>query len=466
MAGREMAGQVYVRTTAGRLVAFVLEVALFLTVWGLLVPVTDEAPRNCTDDEFACANGQCIRNGWRCDGDDDCGDNSDCRDFSGTGCHRPGYVYHQPSRLCYKAFNDTATYNGAVSRCSSDGGTLAMPRDNATNNFLIDLKNAIDNSAYFRFGLTDYRHEGVWMWDDNVPLGDFTVWAPFQPDNYNGNEDCAEYYPDSSSNSWNDGPCTITRKFICQVSPSEPHTRHVTACEYETPAHMSCPDGKTLSIVDAIYGRTTTSHPCPCSICSTDCRANTSLAVVKAVCQGRQQCTVAASNHVFGDPCYTVEKYLEVSYRCITGSEILPQPSKPTETTTPGHEQANMNVMWTVPVSVISAVLVSIVIAAFFVIRRRRATKQRGSSNDEYEMVDPQDSRPPARSPQAPATVSPRPGASETDSSESEYQALDPRTMCDTDSEYTSHICGDEQDYEIPNDPEYENTFGQVYENA
>ncbi|KAI8502525.1 hypothetical protein Bbelb_201130 [Branchiostoma belcheri] len=123
-------------------------------------------------------------------------------------------------RRCFKAFNDSATYNGAVSRCSLDGGTLAIPRDNTTNEFLIDLKNGVDNNAFFRFGLTDVHQEGVLMWVDNVPLGDFRPWGPEEPNN-NGNEDCAEYFPEShfKKNTWNDGPCTkADRKFICQLS--------------------------------------------------------------------------------------------------------------------------------------------------------------------------------------------------------------------------------------------------------
>ncbi|KAI8492001.1 hypothetical protein Bbelb_303740 [Branchiostoma belcheri] len=133
-----------------------------------------------------------------------------------------------PNRLCCKAFNDRTIYNGAVRGCSLDGGTLAMPRDNATNNFLIDLKNAVDKNACFRFGLTDDQQEGVWMWDDNVPLGDFRAWGPRQPDNWPGveEEDCAEYLSQSSpfANSWNDGNCARTnRRFICQVSPSATH---------------------------------------------------------------------------------------------------------------------------------------------------------------------------------------------------------------------------------------------------
>lgn len=35
------------------------------------------APRECEEDEFSCQNGYCIRSLWHCDGDNDCGDNSD-----------------------------------------------------------------------------------------------------------------------------------------------------------------------------------------------------------------------------------------------------------------------------------------------------------------------------------------------------------------------------------------------------
>ncbi|KAI8490500.1 carbohydrate binding [Branchiostoma belcheri] len=136
-----------------------------------------------------------------------------------------GYVYHQSSRLCYKAFKYSTTYNGAVSRCSVDGGTLAMPRDTATNDFLIDLKNAVDKNRHFRFGLTDVHQEGAWMWDDNIPLGDFRPWGLGEPNNQ-GNEDCAEYFSESwlesrQKNTWNDASCTkASRKFICQIFPS------------------------------------------------------------------------------------------------------------------------------------------------------------------------------------------------------------------------------------------------------
>lgn len=42
------------------------------------------APRECEEDEFPCQNGYCIRSLWHCDGDNDCGDNSD--EQCGEGC--------------------------------------------------------------------------------------------------------------------------------------------------------------------------------------------------------------------------------------------------------------------------------------------------------------------------------------------------------------------------------------------
>lgn len=40
-------------------------------------PSVPAAPRECEEDEFQCQNGYCIRSLWHCDGDNDCGDNSD-----------------------------------------------------------------------------------------------------------------------------------------------------------------------------------------------------------------------------------------------------------------------------------------------------------------------------------------------------------------------------------------------------
>uniref|UniRef100_A0A8D2LQ87 LDL receptor related protein 4 n=1 Tax=Varanus komodoensis TaxID=61221 RepID=A0A8D2LQ87_VARKO len=43
----------------------------------LVISCVPTAPRECEEDEFSCQNGYCIRSLWHCDGDNDCGDNSD-----------------------------------------------------------------------------------------------------------------------------------------------------------------------------------------------------------------------------------------------------------------------------------------------------------------------------------------------------------------------------------------------------
>ncbi|XP_019622030.1 PREDICTED: uncharacterized protein LOC109468216 [Branchiostoma belcheri] len=387
-----------------------------------------------------------------------------------TGCPG-GYIYHQPSRQCYKAFNEKRTYSGAVARCSADRGTLAMPRDTATNKFLIYLKNAVDINGLFRFGLTDNHREGGWKWANNIPLGPFKAWGPGEPNNY-ANEDCAEYNagivaaPYSSiKNMWNDFECSnANRKFICQVSPvtcpagyrpfqqncfkafpqtkpdytwamkacqaeggrlampkdaatnaflvqlknavrndaafyiglsdqnaegqwrfadgtalgsynnwnpGEPNNvrnedcatllpgyggkwndlscssnlRYICqvspirpggtsglrrVCEHQT-LTISCPAGRQINIVSALYGRTSRGF-CPSSqIRTTSCRSPNSQVWVRGSCQGRSSCSVRASNSVFGDPCYGTFKYLEVSYTCIacSGKREMPDPGEP-----------------------------------------------------------------------------------------------------------------------------------------
>ena len=46
----------------------------FLVV--LLVSI-QSAKKTCQPDEFTCKNGACTKMNWKCDHNDDCGDNSD-----------------------------------------------------------------------------------------------------------------------------------------------------------------------------------------------------------------------------------------------------------------------------------------------------------------------------------------------------------------------------------------------------
>jgi len=90
-------------------------------------------------------------------------------------------------------------------------------------------------------------------------------------------------------------------------------------CEHKT-LSLSCPEGTTIDILTANYGRTE-KDKCPSSLlknllASTDCKADKSLEIVKTHCDGMGSCTVQAKNSLFGDPCSGTFKYLDVSYTC------------------------------------------------------------------------------------------------------------------------------------------------------
>ncbi|XP_078616247.1 L-rhamnose-binding lectin ELEL-1-like [Branchiostoma floridae x Branchiostoma japonicum] len=83
---------------------------------------------------------------------------------------------------------------------------------------------------------------------------------------------------------------------------------------------IQCPCELQINIVSALYGRESPVHcppphrPHPGSI---NCRSPNSLARVRHSCQGKTNCSVEASNSVFGDPCHGTSKYLEVEYNCM-----------------------------------------------------------------------------------------------------------------------------------------------------
>ncbi|KAI8493335.1 Fibrinogen C domain-containing protein 1 [Branchiostoma belcheri] len=80
---------------------------------------------------------------------------------------------------------------------------LAMPRDAETNTHLFNLKNAV-KCCFFRIGLTDIREKDISM--------GFSSWRPGEPNNL------ITRTVWSIRNKGNDFPCSVRRKFICQVS--------------------------------------------------------------------------------------------------------------------------------------------------------------------------------------------------------------------------------------------------------
>lgn len=88
-----------------------------------------------------------------------------------------------------------------------------------------------------------------------------------------------------------------------------------TVCEYSSML-IECPTGK-INIDYANYRRTDGKVCSSRTISRTDCRAQDSEEIVKNECDGKTNCSIHASNSVFGDPCGGTPKYLEVKFTCV-----------------------------------------------------------------------------------------------------------------------------------------------------
>ncbi|XP_078692918.1 uncharacterized protein LOC144922752 [Branchiostoma floridae x Branchiostoma belcheri] len=119
----------------------------------------------------------------------------------------------------YKAYNTSKNFWHADITCRHAGstGSLAMPRDAETSAFLISLYRSVYyNSSSFWFGLHDQFEDGSFEWMDGTPLGEYNMWAPGQPNNHRGIEDCVCFSP-KNPDAWYDAPCVRRLPFLCQV---------------------------------------------------------------------------------------------------------------------------------------------------------------------------------------------------------------------------------------------------------
>eukprot|EP00058_Branchiostoma_floridae_P003525 XP_002589013.1 hypothetical protein BRAFLDRAFT_87486 [Branchiostoma floridae] len=125
-----------------------------------------------------------------------------------------GYTKHRD--VCFKVFKNQENFDGAKVACLADGGTLAMPREAETNDFLVSLYTSVYNYGFW-FGLRS-RRRGGFEWVDGSALGTFTSWAPGEPDG----KGCG-YYAKSGGQKgkWAVATCDdYYMHFICQVAPA------------------------------------------------------------------------------------------------------------------------------------------------------------------------------------------------------------------------------------------------------
>ncbi|XP_071802727.1 alpha-N-acetylgalactosamine-specific lectin-like [Asterias amurensis] len=121
---------------------------------------------------------------------------------------------------CYLLVTDAKTFDGAELYCQSLSrlgrpSHLASIMSQEENDFLVELATPMNGGA-FRYTWLGYGRDlstGSFVWIDGSPAGNYTNWAPGEPNN-SGEEDCVEMFDTSM---WNDKSCTETRRFICKI---------------------------------------------------------------------------------------------------------------------------------------------------------------------------------------------------------------------------------------------------------
>ncbi|XP_039992964.1 CD209 antigen-like protein C isoform X2 [Xiphias gladius] len=143
------------------------------------------------------------------------------------GCrHCPAGWILMNSVCYYFPFMDSSgvkTWQRAREFCQMYDGDLAVidskDKENSTVNILINNHDSSKFPMGFWIGLRDVHEEGTWKWLDGTVLVE-GYWNDGEPNDIN-DEDCAGVYPNENFfKAWNDVPCGVTMKWICEKAPT------------------------------------------------------------------------------------------------------------------------------------------------------------------------------------------------------------------------------------------------------
>nr|XP_057939257.1 CD209 antigen-like protein C [Doryrhamphus excisus] len=123
----------------------------------------------------------------------------------------------------WKKFETSCYYSSSLAKktwylsrnyCQGNGADLVIINSKEEMEFVNGL---FTNNKEVWMGLTDEGVEGQWKWVDGTSLTT-AYWADSQPNSYNGNQDCAEFWHRSSGKAeWNDEKCSSHRYWVCEM---------------------------------------------------------------------------------------------------------------------------------------------------------------------------------------------------------------------------------------------------------
>eukprot|EP00697_Spironema_sp_BW2_P017615 gnl/Spiro4/9363_TR4939_c0_g1_i1.p3 gnl/Spiro4/9363_TR4939_c0_g1~~gnl/Spiro4/9363_TR4939_c0_g1_i1.p3 ORF type:complete len:139 (+),score=45.20 gnl/Spiro4/9363_TR4939_c0_g1_i1:547-963(+) len=127
------------------------------------------------------------------------------------------------NKHCYMLVGMRKGFAAAEQHCESLGGYLATITSGAEMEFISGFPLVHDYGDMDGpwIGYSDARIEGQWQWvNGEVGVLDndvvYTNWAPDQPDNGAGGEDCAFLSGGSKGTLWSDGKCFLQKTFLCE----------------------------------------------------------------------------------------------------------------------------------------------------------------------------------------------------------------------------------------------------------
>ncbi|XP_053892072.1 pulmonary surfactant-associated protein D-like isoform X1 [Malaclemys terrapin pileata] len=114
------------------------------------------------------------------------------------------------SEKTFQANGSEGDFETSKATCSQAGGLIASPRNSAENSAIQQIVVRHNKAAYI--GINDIQTEGSFKYLNGEAIG-YSNWAPGEPNNVGGIEDCVEVYPDGR---WNDKSCNEKRLIICE----------------------------------------------------------------------------------------------------------------------------------------------------------------------------------------------------------------------------------------------------------
>ena len=141
-----------------------------------------------------------------------------------------------------------ANWTAALEACAAQGLELATPRSEVENKALA----LVVGNEWGWLGYSDRTTEGAWTDVNGKQIGQFTKWAPREPNNAGrGGEDCAVTNWNQNGHLWNDMPCQTVLKYVCQAK----HKTFTTAQPITGFLVLNSANAEASSIATKILGQ-------------------------------------------------------------------------------------------------------------------------------------------------------------------------------------------------------------------